>query len=53
VSAISSFHRVNPKIDEKLPTPLYQKICVILRNKIIEQKFVVDDCLSSEEELAH
>jgi GntR family transcriptional regulator len=52
VPTISSSHRLNPRIDEKLPTPLYHQIYVILRNKIIEQEFVFDDYLPSEEETA-
>jgi GntR family transcriptional regulator len=52
VSAISSSHSVNTKIDERLPTPLYHQIYVILRNKIIEHEFVFDDYLPSEEETA-
>ena len=52
VSAISSGHSINPKIDDKLPTPLYHQIYVILRNKIIEQEFAFGDFLPSEEETA-
>lgn len=52
MSDIPSSHRINPKIDEKLPTPLYHQIYIILRNKIIEQEFVFDDYLPSEEETA-
>ena len=52
VSAISSSHSVNPKINERLPTPLYHQIHVILRNRIIEHEFVFDGCFPSEEETA-
>jgi GntR family transcriptional regulator len=52
VSDISSSHRINLKIDAKLPTPLYHQIYIILRNKIIEQEFVFGDYLPSEEETA-
>ena len=47
-----SRHSVNPKIDERLVSPLYHQIYVILRNKIIDQKFVFKHYLPSEEKTA-
>ena len=40
------------KIDEKLPTPLYHQIYLILRNKIIDQEFAEGDLLPSEGQTA-
>ena len=40
-------------IDNKLPTPLYHQIYIILRNKIIDQEFAHGDLLPSESETAH
>ena len=52
MSAMSSRHSINPKINERLPTQLYHQIYVILRNKIINQEFVFNYYLPSEEETA-
>ena len=52
VSVISSGHHINQKTDNKLPTPLYHQIYVILRNKIIDQEFALGDFLPSEDETA-
>jgi GntR family transcriptional regulator len=37
-------------VDDKLPTPMYHQIYLILRNKIIEKEFVEGDLLPSEKE---
>lgn len=38
------------QVEEKLRTPLYHQVYLILRNKIFEQEFSVGDLLFSEEE---
>ncbi len=40
------------KIDDKLPTPLYHQIYLVLRNKIIDQEFADGDFLPSEDQTA-
>jgi len=37
-------------VDEKLPTPLYHQIYMILRNKILNREYVEGDLLPSEDE---
>jgi len=39
-------------IDDKLPTPLYHQIYIILRNKILDQEFTDGDLLPSEGQTA-
>jgi GntR family transcriptional regulator len=39
-------------VDERLPTPLYHQIYLVLRNKIIDGEFVDGDLVPSEEETA-
>ncbi len=40
------------QIDDKLPTPLYHQIYIILRNKIIDKEFAHGDLLPSEGQTA-
>jgi GntR family transcriptional regulator len=40
------------RIDERLPTPLYHQIYLVLRNKIIDGEFADGDLVPSEEETA-
>ncbi len=39
-------------VGERLPTPLYHQIYLVLRNKIVDGKFADGDILPSEEETA-
>jgi GntR family transcriptional regulator len=38
------------RVDERLPTPLYHQIYMILRNKILNREYVEGDLLPSEDE---
>ncbi len=49
--AVSSMHD-GPGVDDRLPTPLYHQIFLILRDKILDGSYAHDSVVPSEQELS-